>query len=43
MKAIDYLCKIVLWKYALPRQLIYNFGYLNIDLDLGNKSEKVGG
>ena len=28
MKAIDYLCIIVLGKYALP----YNFGNLNFDL-----------
>ena len=32
MKAIDYLCIIVLWKYALPRRLVYNFGYLNFNL-----------
>ena len=32
MKAIDYLCIIVLWKYALPCRLVYNFGYLNFDL-----------
>ena len=31
-KAIDYLRIIVHWKYALPRQLVYNFGCLSLKI-----------
>ena len=31
-KAIDYLRIIVHWKYALPRQLVYNFGSLSLKI-----------
>ena len=31
-KAIDYLCIIVHWKYALRRQLVYNFRSLSLKI-----------
>ena len=31
-KAIDYLCIIVHWKYALSRRLVNNFGFLSIKI-----------
>ena len=32
MKATDYLCIIVHWKYALPWRLVYNFGCLPLKI-----------